>query len=127
VDRIAQELEVVQQHYPSLERDPNLEWFVIPDFALPPGYNRGQTRLLVRIPAGYPHTPPDNFYVETGLWLASGATPPNYTEPVSLFGSSWGQFSWHAEQGSWRPAPVAEHGHNLLTFLSTARERLSEV
>ncbi|MBI3995341.1 MAG: hypothetical protein HY349_05130 [Nitrospirae bacterium] len=105
----------------------NLEWVLFKEFPLPSGWNREKTMLLILIPPGYPLTPPDNFYVQMGFRLVSGALPTNYNEPSAHMGQQWGQFSFHADQSTWRPSADLLEGDNLLTFLLQVERRLKEL
>ncbi len=76
----------------------------IPDFPLPPGWNRERTTVYFIVPVGYPQARPDSFWTEPGLALTSGATPQNATPGGNLLpglppGVLW--FSWHPS--SWSP------------------------
>lgn len=127
LDRRLQEIELLRKKYGPLEHGANLEWILFKEFPLPPGWNRTTTPLLVLIPPGYPMTPPDNFYVPIGFRLASGATPTNYSEPVSHLGQQWGQFSVHVQKEQWNPKADILEGDNLLTFMLGVERRLREV
>ena len=126
IERRLEELEVLRKMYGSLEHGPNVEWIVFKEFRLPSGWNKQTTELLVVIPAGYPATPPDNFYVAPGLLLASGSMPANFSKGVSLQGRQWDQFSYHLD-GGWKPAANVMHGDNLQTFILKVLERLREL
>ena len=127
MERLRAEVEMLRAEHPSLQCGADLDWVLIADFPLPPGWNRERTRLLLLVPSGYPQIPPDNFYVDVGLRTSGGAMPGSYSEPVGQIGDNWGQFSWHAEMESWRPAPEPAAGHNLRTVVDMIRKRLSEV
>jgi hypothetical protein len=126
-DRVRSELELVKREFGDLEVDPTLGWFVIKGWKLPPGWNRQETNLLVQVPPGYPTTPPDNFYVDEDVRLASGALPGNTGYGHELAGRRWLFFSYHVEGGDWRPHAEPLRGHNMLTFLRGAQARLSEL
>ena len=106
LERRRREVELLRRQYPQVEHGPDLDWVLFRDFALPPGWNRKSTDLLVLIPPGYPETPPDNFHVLAGLRVESGADPGNYSEGQELLGESWGQFSYHADEWSPTPGPL---------------------
>lgn len=110
--------------YGDLEHGPNLDWVLFKSFPLPQGWDRERTELLAIIPAGYPTTPPENFYVPDGLRLANGHAPGNYSEGQTVLGGRWAQFSYHPK--TWEPAPVPKEGDNLLTFLLMVERRLQE-
>ena len=127
LERRLKEVELLRQRYGELEHGSNVEWVLFKSFRFPSGWNREASTLLVIASNGHPMTPPDNFYVEPGLRLASGATPANYSEPVSQLGQNWGQFSYHVDGGEWRPSADILDGHNLLTFMLGVEKRLSEL
>jgi hypothetical protein len=127
MERRKQEIEMLREQFPALTHGEGLDWVMIPAFRLPAGWNREHTRILIIIPPGYPQTPPDNFYVDIGLRTAGGNQPNGYSEPASQVGESWGQFSWHADVPTWRPAPEPRDGHNLCAFLCMIGARLAEV
>lgn len=94
---------------------------------LPDGWNKNATDVLIILGPGYPNTPPDNFYVPTGLQLANGSNPGNFSpNAFSHEGKSWDMFSWHHESG-WAPAADIGGGSNLLTFMLEVERRLGEV
>lgn len=124
-DRIIKEFDLLRQKYPNLQHGENYDWGLILDYPLPKGWNREQTKLLFLVPTSYPHTPPDNFYVENGLRLHNGSMPQSYTEGNSVpVGGNWGCFSWHAEK--WQPTDTSKKGDNLLSFLRSINIRLRE-
>lgn len=127
LERRLREVDLLRQRYGELDHGPNVEWIIFKQFRLPSGWNLANVRLLILIPPGYPMTPPDNFYVELGLKLSSGAAIANYTEPVSQLGQTWGQFSYHVEAGGWKTSTEILDGHNLLTFMIGVEKRLTEL
>ena len=126
-ERRLKEIELLRRRYGELDHGANVEWVIFKFFKLPPGWSREVTRLLIMVPPGYPMTPPDNFYVEPGLRLASGAGATNYSEPVSHLDQNWGQFSYHVDSGDWKATADILGGHNLLTFMLGVERRLSEL
>jgi hypothetical protein len=125
-ERIVKEIELLRERYPNLQHGENHDWVMIPNFPLPEGWNRRQTKLLFLIPPAYPHAPPDNFYAESGLKLSNGNPALNYNEGDGVpIGGAWGCFSWHAEK--WRPSDNIEDGDNLLTFIRAVKIRLREL
>jgi len=126
-ERFLRELELVVQHYGELEHAPDHTWVIVKKFALPPGWNKATTSVLIEIPAGYPATPPDNFYTDSDLLLAGGNPPDAATSAREFAGRAWRQFSWHLSDATeWQPHADPQLGHNLVTFLSGAEQRLSE-
>jgi hypothetical protein len=127
LERRRKELELVEAQFGELERAPDLSWFVVARFPLPPGWSMNETPVLILFPPGYPETPPDNFYTDPDLRLASGHDPEGGSGMLDHAGRRWRQFSWHFEDtGEWRPDVEVEGGHNLLTFLLGVQQRLAE-
>lgn len=126
LERRKQELELARAAYGEIEFGDAFEWLLIKRFPLPPGWNKDVTALLVLIRPGYPTTPPDNFYVDNDLRLASSQAPANATPDQQHLGKPWLQFSYHVDTAEWRPDPDLLNGHNLLTFLLGIEKRLAE-
>jgi hypothetical protein len=124
-DRWNAEATLVEAVHGQIETGPDLSWFIITCWALPHGWSKPQTQVLILVPSGYPVTPPDNFYVDEDLRLAGGAMPGS-TSPDSQAGRQWLRFSYHIESGDWKPHADPEKGHNLLTFLTGVGKRLKE-
>ncbi len=125
LERRTKEIEMLRRKYGVIEHGANLDWILFKEFKLPIGWNKTNTPLLVIVPAGYPATPPDNFYVPNGLRLSTGPAPSNYAENQTVLGNSWAQFSFHAQ--GWNPASDIEKGDNLEGFLLTIERRLQEL
>jgi hypothetical protein len=122
-ERVQQEIDFLKIKFPTLKYGDQLNWVIISGYPLPDLYNKSHTQLLWNILPGYPQTAPDDFFVDGDLRLKNGNPPPNFNQgPNSSSGPAivpgdWGWFSWHPEQGKWRPAAEVEKGDNLLTFL----------
>lgn len=120
--RIQEEIALLRQHFPKLEHSEKWDWVRIPEFPLPSDrFNLQHTPLLFRLPSSYPQAGPDNFFVDVGLRLKDGTTPPAFNAnaesssgPAPVPGS-WGWFSWHPQ--AWRPAATVEGGDNLSGFV----------
>ena len=125
LERRQEEIELLRRRYGELEHGENLDWILFKQFGMPPGWNRDTTELLVVVPAGYPTTPPDNFYVRNGLRTSSGAAPASYSENQTVLGGAWAQFSFHAQE--WHPLPDANEGDSILTFMIGVERRLMEL
>ena len=125
-ERVREEIEILlRPRCGDVQHGEDLDWVLIPAFPLEAGvFNQASTRLLFRIPTGYPNTGPDDFFVEGGLRLANGNPVPGLNDgsqsssgPAPIDGP-WGWFSWHPK--GWRPSASIEEGDNLLTFLRGA-------
>ena len=124
-ERVRQEIELLQRQFPELRYGEQLDWVLIPQLSLPAGrFNKTVTRLLFKIPIGYPQTGPNNFFVDADLRLKDGNPPPAFNVgPQSSSGaapvkSDWGWFSWHPHV--WRPAAAVNGGDNLASFIRSA-------
>ncbi len=125
LERRERELSFLKQRYGEVDHGNDLSWVLFKKFALPVGWNRERTELLVLIPAGYPTSPPDNFFVPNGFRLADGKLPANYSENQTVLGVAWAQFSFHAKE--WRPSDDPNDGDSLLTFILAVERRLKEL
>lgn len=94
---LGRQLAVVQERYPGARIAASPEGhrlLIVPGVAAGAGWNCHALDVLVQIPAGYPHVPPDSFYTEAGVGLASGAEPGSSSiQPV--LGGTYRWFSWH--------------------------------
>ncbi len=123
-ERVRQEIELLKRQFPDLRHGDQLDWVLIPELVLPAGrFNKASTKVLFRIPVGYPQTGPDDFFVDGDLRLKDGTNPPAFNPgsqsssgPAPVEGN-WGWFSWHPQ--GWRPAATIEGGDNLLGFVRT--------
>jgi hypothetical protein len=122
-ERVLEEIEtLLRPRYGAVDHGEELDWVIVPQFPIDNRVlNQSTTKLLFRIPPGYPNTGPDDFFVDSGLRTADGGPVPGLNEgsqsssgPAPVEGD-WGWFSWHPQ--SWRPAARSEDGDNLLTFL----------
>jgi hypothetical protein len=126
LERRRREIDLMRERYGEVEVAPDLTWVLIRRFLLPEGWGKTQTELLVPVPPGYPTTPPDNFYTDNDLKLASGTTIGNSSENSSVSGRVMRQFSFHIAD-DWRPHADLLQGHNLLTFLLGVESRMKEL
>lgn len=118
--RLDDDLALVAREFPDAIIAPNKSYFVLPSFRLPSAvYRQEKIKLRVDIPPTYPSAPPDNFFTQWDLGLASAGTINNYSGPVHREGETWGTFSFHADQ--WDP-----NVDNLLSFLAAVYQRLAE-
>jgi len=92
---------------------------VIERYALPKGYSKPGTRLLVKLPASYPNGSPDMFWTDADLRLASGGFPEK-ARPEPVGGETWLRFSWHPK--GWNPGRS-----NLATYLEFVEHRIRMV
>jgi len=93
----------------------------IPNFKLPPGWNRKDVTIIFLAPPGYPAAHPDCFWVEpVGMRLENGTTPQgtNDTNPMPGIGPRGTWFSWHLQQ--WNP-----NQDSLIRYLNAIKQRLN--
>lgn len=120
--RVREEIELLKWQFPELRHGDQLNWVLIPELVLPAGrFNQVTTKILFSIPAGYPQTGPDNFFVDADLRLHDGTNPPAFnagsqsSSGPALIEGSWGWFSWHPQK--WQPTAAIEGGDNLCGFV----------
>jgi len=125
-ERIEQEIKLLQRRFPRLECQGN--WIKLPDYPLPPGWNRDKTDVVFTIPETYPGGPPYGFFVPVGLRNLE-KMPGNFTEPASQkvpFGGNWAMFSWAPDDGQWIPKDPITAGRNLLNWVEGIANRFRE-
>jgi hypothetical protein len=126
LDRRLLELDLVRARYGQVNSDPECTWLEVMSFPVPAGWSRTECWIGILIPPGYPVTPPDNFYMDDNVVLASGGQPGNASVGQVFIGRQCRVFSYHVEPGTWRPSAEAARGHNLMTFLAGVYGRLAE-
>ena len=92
-DRRQKEFDLVRKTYGEISVGPSQDWVVIKQYGLPPGWNKVETELLIKIPPGYPNTPLDNFYTDNDLRLESGQQPASTSPNQNIQNKHWLQFS----------------------------------
>lgn len=75
---------------------------VIKSWQLPAGYDRTESDLLVRLPAGFPDVAPDMWWFTPAVKLASGAEIPATQVVENHLGREWQRWSRHFQPGQWR-------------------------
>jgi hypothetical protein len=89
---------------------------ILPDWPVPPGYNRTSVDLLLRLPPGFPDVPPDMWWVDPALQLAGGGVVEATQLTESYLDRSWQRWSRHFAPGQWRSGT-----DNLESFLARIR------
>lgn len=95
----------------------------------PEAYGREETKVAVLVPVGYRATPPDCFYVPTGLGLVDGtALPVSDAAGAGLPG--WLQVSFHHVDtngaSTWRPTADPARGDNMISYVSSIEAFLAK-
>jgi len=93
---------------------------VLPGWSLPAGYDRQFVDLLVRLPAGYPDLPPDMWWFDPPVRLATGATVPATEATEQHLGRTWQRWSRHFQPGQWKSGI-----DGLESFIALIREELT--
>lgn len=105
-------------------------WVRIPDFPLPEGWDRPVTELLLVLPSGYPHVPPNGFFIDRYLRTQRGRRIDHYFEergeynPYSEKGWAW--FCIHLDRNAWRPTGDVLRGDNLVKLVALIRAILTD-
>ena len=122
---VERQFESLRSAYPRAALVPNADTssvIIVPELALPPGWNRTNVGVAFIAPAGYPVAAPDCFWTEPGLMLANGGTPQNTgTNQLPGIPAGWLWFSWHPSRWD------ANRGDNLMTYLKVIRRRFEEI
>ncbi|MEO8608832.1 MAG: E2/UBC family protein [Chloroflexota bacterium] len=80
----------------------NEQLLIFHNYALPTGkYTLEVVDLLVKIPAGYPTTNPDMFFLAQNVLKVDGTIPQSVTQ-TSINSGTWNQWSRHYPPNTWR-------------------------
>jgi hypothetical protein len=126
-ERIAEEIELIRSHFPSLEFREEDFWARLCDYQLPDGWNREQVEVAFQVPRDLFGQEPYGFWIRPFISLSNGTAPTDASpDPVTTgFGEGWQQFSWSPDD--WRPGPDVRSGTNLLDFVRSFARRLAEL
>jgi hypothetical protein len=80
----------------------NTKWIIVPDFAIPEGYNHRAASAAMRILPSYPDDQIDMVYFFPALALTSGRAIKALTL-AQIDGRQYQQWSRHRKPGEWRP------------------------
>lgn len=103
----------------SITPEANMTCIVLPDFDLPPGFNRTSSDLLLRVSAGYPDVPPDMWWFDPPVRRVDGQEIPATNVIEQHLGRSWQRWSRHFQPGQWRSGV-----DSLQSFLALIRKEL---
>jgi hypothetical protein len=78
------------------------KWVIVPDFAVPLGYNERSASAAFRILPSYPDNQIDMVYFYPALALNSGRAIRQLTL-CQIDGKQYQQWSRHRQPGEWRP------------------------
>jgi hypothetical protein len=103
----------------SVTAEANMTCVVIQGFALPPGFDRSHSDLLLRFNAGYPDVPPDMWWFDPPVRRRDGQPIPATEVVERHLGRSWQRWSRHLAQGHWHSGI-----DGLESFLALVRKEL---
>jgi len=131
VERVYQEADLLARQYGVADYDDeDGRWVHVLYFPLPAGWDRRTTGLLLELPDGYPHVPPEGFYIDRFLRTRSGQQVDHYFEERGHYNpyadKGWGWFCIHLERGAWRPTADVLGGDNLYRLTVLIRAILTE-
>src|SRR5262249_54050748 len=76
-------------------------FLVIPEYAVPAGFEPRRVEILIKLPPGFPDAAPDMFWVHPAVRINGNI--PRATSNERLLGKNWQRFSWHLASGAWKP------------------------
>lgn len=95
-------------------------WVYLPEFVLPRGWREQSTPILVTVPAQYPSSPPDGFFLSNELRDVRGRRPAHYFEERSahnpLTTRGWAWFCIHVDV--WAPSYDIRDGDSVAKYLT---------
>ena len=75
---------------------------VVRSWKLPADYDRAESDLLVRLPAGFPDVAPDMWWFAPAVRLGDGAEVQATQVVERHLGREWQRWSRHFQPGQWR-------------------------
>jgi hypothetical protein len=99
--------------------DANMTCVILSGYRLPPGYDRPEADLLLRLSPGYPDVPPDMWWFNPAVKLADGRTIQATESTEHHMGRAWQRWSRHFANGQWKSGVDC-----LETFLALIRKEL---
>lgn len=104
----------------SIHVESGMTCLVLPQWRLPDGYDLKIVDLLLRLPSGYPDLPPDMWWFDPPIHLASGVTVPATDAMEHYLGRTWQRWSRHFEHGHWKSGI-----DGLESYVAIIREELT--
>jgi len=130
--RIAAEYALLREGYGAVEHAEaeGWDWFRLPPYPLPEGWLAGgapcaAAPVVFPVKPEYPGATPYGFLMPAGMTFR-GAAPNNTGAPPKTvpFPGDWMHFSWQCEE--WQACNDPKMGANLLTWVRSFAERLSQ-
>jgi hypothetical protein len=97
----------------------NMVCVVLRGYALPRGYDRPNSDLLLRLQPGYPDVPPDMWWFDPPVRRTDGKAIPATDSVEHHLGRTWQRWSRHFNGGQWRSGV-----DTLESFLALVRKEL---
>ncbi len=82
--------------------DSGMTCVLFPNYALPPGFDRERSDLLIRLSPGYPDVSPDMWWFDPPVRLANGQALPATEVVETHLGRDWQRWSRHFDAGQWQ-------------------------
>jgi hypothetical protein len=86
----------------SVTQEADYTCIVVPGYALPAGYDREKSDLLLRLQGGYPDIPPDMWWFNPPVLRVDHSTIPQTESTEHYLGRGWQRWSRHLPQGAWQ-------------------------
>jgi hypothetical protein len=99
----------------------NMTCVQFPNFALPLGFDRPQSNLLLRLSPGYPDVPPDMWWFDPPVRRADGQVIPATEVIEHHLGRTWQRWSRHFAAGQWKSGI-----DGLESFMALVRRELEK-
>lgn len=99
----------------------NMTCVLLHSYALPKGYDREASDLLLRLNPGFPDVQPDMWWFHPAVNRADGVEIPQTNATEHYLGRAWQRWSRHLQPGQWRPGI-----DTLQSFLAAIRADLEK-
>ncbi len=103
----------------SVAHEANMTCVILPNFPLPPGFQRTESDLLLRLNSSYPDAAPDMWWFDPPVLRADGRVIPATQVIEPHLGRSWQRWSRHFVAGQWKSGI-----DGLESFLALIKEEL---
>ncbi|NUM53523.1 MAG: hypothetical protein HUU46_07760 [Candidatus Hydrogenedentes bacterium] len=86
----------------TVSTEANMTCVVLSGYRLPPGYDREQADLLLRLNPGFPDVQPDMWWFDPAIRLKDGRAVKATDVTEHHLGRTWQRWSRHFDAGQWR-------------------------
>ena len=105
----------------TVSSEANMTCVVFQDYRLPPGYDREQADLLLRLNPGFPDVQPDMWWFDPAIRLKDGRVVKATDVTEHHLGRAWQRWSRHFNEGQWRSG--VDSLESYLALISRELER----